>query len=969
MPAKKTRGSGKKKVAKAPTKTAKKKTKSVKAARATGTKRTTKAPKTSKTSRASKASPVAATSGKYYYFFGKGKADGNAQMKDLLGGKGANLAEMTNAGIPVPPGFTMTTEVCNLYYDNNMVIPKTIDKDLEKYMEMLEKITGRKFGDPADPLTVSVRSGAKFSMPGMMDTILNLGLNEATVKGLAEKTGNERFAMDNYRRFISMFGNVVLGIDKDLFEDVITKTKKDRRIKQDSSLQATDLKNIIKKFKGIVKRKSGEAFPDDPYVQLRMARDAVFRSWNNPRAITYRRLNDIPSGLGTAVNVQVMVFGNTGNQSGTGVGFTRNPATGEKEFYGEYLVNAQGEDVVAGVRTPQPIAELANDMPAIHKQLKDITTRLEQHYRDIQDFEFTIQDNELFMLQTRSGKRTAQAAIKIAVDMVKEKLITKEEALMRIDPMQLDQLLHPRIDPKATFDVICKGLAASPGAVSGKVYFTADDVVKVGAKTATILVREETNPDDIEGMNVAVGILTSRGGMTSHAAVVARGMGKCCVSGAEAVRVSAAKKQFQVGRLTVKEGEIITLNGSTGEVVLGKVDTIEPELSGEFNTLMTWADEVRRLKVRTNADVPRDAKQAIEFGAEGIGLCRTEHMFFAENRIPIVQQMILADTTEERQAALDKLLPFQKKDFKGLFEVMQGLPVTIRTLDPPLHEFLPKSEEIEEKIKNLDPKDDEYEEKLEALEKTLKRISELSELNPMLGHRGCRLGIMYPEITEMQVRAILQAACELHKAKKKVFPEIMIPLVGHVNEFKNQKELVNRVAREVITKNKVKNLTYMVGTMIEVPRAAVTADQIAEEAEFFSFGTNDLTQMTMGFSRDDAGKFLGHYVAKEILPSDPFVSIDTNGVGQLVQIGKEKGREARPDLKVGVCGEHGGDPKSIEFFERVGLDYVSCSPYRVPIARLSAAQASIRAKQREKGAKASNKKSTASKKKSTASKK
>jgi len=948
MPAKKTKGSGKKPAAKTPTKTTK--MTAIRTAKKTVKKTATKTTKNT------------IKSGKFYYFFGKGKADGNAAMKDLLGGKGANLAEMTNAGIPVPPGFTITTEVCNLYYDNGMEIPKEIDKDLEGFMSKLEKATGKKFGDPADPLMVSVRSGAKFSMPGMMDTILNLGLNEETVKGVAEKTGNERFALDNYRRFIQMFGNVVLGIDKDLFEDVITKTKKDRRIKQDSSLQATDLKNIVKKFKGIVKRKSGEAFPDDPYVQLRMSRDAVFRSWNNPRAISYRRLNDIPSGLGTAVNVQVMVFGNTGNKSGTGVGFTRNPATGAKEFYGEYLVNAQGEDVVAGVRTPRPIAELANDMPAIHKQLKDITTRLEKHYRDIQDFEFTVQDNELYMLQTRAGKRTAQAAIKIAVDMVKEKLITKEEALMRIDPMQLDHLLHPRIDPKAKFDVICKGLAASPGAASGKVYFTADDVVKVGTKIHTILVREETNPDDIEGMNAAVGILTSRGGMTSHAAVVARGMGKCCVSGAEAVRVNASKKVFQVGRLTVKEGEIITLNGSTGEVVLGKVDTIEPELSGEFNVLMSWADEVRRLKVRANADIPRDAKQALQFGAEGIGLCRTEHMFFAEARIPIVQQMILADTTEERQAALEKLLPFQKKDFKGLFDVMQGLPVTIRTLDPPLHEFLPKAEEIEEKIANLDPKDDEYEEKLEALEKTLKRISELSELNPMLGHRGCRLGVMYPEITEMQVRAILQAACELHKAKKKVFPEIMIPLVGHVNEFKNQKELVDRVAREIIAKNKVKNLEFMIGTMIEVPRAALTADEIAEEAEFFSFGTNDLTQMTMGFSRDDAGKFLGYYVDKEILPSDPFVTIDPTGVGQLVRMGKDKGRATRPDLKVGVCGEHGGDPASIEFFDNIGLDYISCSPYRVPIARLAAAQASIRAKQAEKAAKAAQRKSAAKKK-------
>jgi len=906
-------------------------------------KKTSKVAKTSIASKTSKTSPKQQIANKkYYYFFGAGKADGSADMKDLLGGKGANLAEMTNAGVTVPPGFTLTTEVCTLYYENDMEIPKAIDKDLEKYVTMLEKETGTKFGDPVNPLLVSVRSGAKFSMPGMMDTVLNLGLNEQTVKGIADKTKNFWFALDNYRRFISMFGNVVLGIDKDKFEEVITKLKKNRRIKQDSSLQVNDLKEIVKKFKGIIKRKTGEPFPDDPYMQLRMSRDAVFRSWNNPRAITYRRLNDISANLGTAVNVQVMVFGNMGNDSGTGVGFTRNPATGENEFYGEFLTNAQGEDVVAGVRTPQPIKELKQDMPAIYKQLKDITTKLEKHYRDVQDFEFTIQQGKLYMLQTRTGKRTVQAAIRIAVEMVKEKLITKEEALMRIQPQQIDQLLHPRIDPSAKFDVIAKGLAASPGAASGKVYFTAEDVIKNGAKKPTILVREETNPDDIEGMSIAKGILTARGGMTSHAAVVARGMGKCCVSGAEVIRVSSAKKQFQVGRLIIKEGETITLNGSTGEVILGEVPTIEPEFSEEFAELMKWADEIRKLGVRANADIPRDAEKALKFGAEGIGLCRTEHMFFAEDRIPIVQQMILAETPEERQAALDKLLPFQKKDFKGLFDVMQGKPVTIRTLDPPLHEFLPRKEEVEAKIEALDTKSDDYEEKLEKLNKTLKRIDELSEQNPMLGHRGCRLGIIYPEITEMQVRAIIMAACELRKDKKKVHPEIMIPLVGHINEFKNQKELVVRVANEVIAKLKAKDLTYLVGTMIEIPRAALTADEIATEAEFFSFGTNDLTQMTMGFSRDDAGKFLGPYVQKEILPKDPFVSIDQEGVGQLVQMGIDKGRAARPDLKIGVCGEHGGDPDSIDFFHRVGLDYVSCSPFRVPIAKLAAAQATIR---------------------------
>ncbi|MEW5993575.1 MAG: pyruvate, phosphate dikinase, partial [Candidatus Zixiibacteriota bacterium] len=870
---------------------------------------------------------------KYYYFFGNGKADGDATLGDLLGGKGANLAEMSRAGLPVPPGFTITTDVCRQYYDSSLKVPKEIDKELEEHVALIEKSTGKKFGDPTNPLLVSVRSGAKFSMPGMMDTILNLGLNQETLEGLAKKSDDMRFALDNYRRFISMFGNVVLGIDKDEFEKVITKKKAERRIKQDSSLQENDLKDIIRKYKQIIKRKSGEEFPDNPFQQLRMARDAVFRSWNNPRAISYRRLHDIPTDLGTAVTVQAMVFGNTGNDSATGVGFTRNPATGEKEFYGEYLVNAQGEDVVAGIRTPQPIKELANDMPRVYKQLKDFTTRLENHYRDVQDFEFTVENGKLFMLQTRNGKRTVQAAIKVAVDMVKEKMITKEEALLRIEPHQLDQLLHPSLDPKAKYDVVAKGLPASPGAASGQVYFTADDAVKHGGKTPAILVREETNPDDIEGMSVAVGILTSRGGMTSHAAVVARGMGKCCVSGAEAVRVNVAKKQFQVGKLIIKEGEVITLNGTTGEVILGEVPTIEPELSGEFSEFMSWADEVRRLGVRTNADTPHDSQQALKFGAEGIGLCRTEHMFFAEERIPIVQDMILADSLEERQAALEKLISFQKKDFKKILDVMKGLPVTIRTLDPPLHEFLPRRKEIEDRINELDPKSEDYEEDLARLQKVLSRIDQLKELNPMLGHRGCRLGIVYPEITEMQVRAIMEAACELTKEKKKVFPEIMIPLVGHINEFKNQKEVVRRVATEVMTRYRVKNLDYLVGTMIEIPRAAITADEIATEAEFFSFGTNDLTQMAMGFSRDDAAKFLTYYIENGILPADPFVTIDRKGVGEMVEVGTERGRQARPDLKVGICGEHGGDPASIEFCLEIGFDYVSCSPFRVPIAR------------------------------------
>ncbi len=926
---------------------ARKKTVKKKAATKKSTRKAS-APKKAAKDKATPASKKSAPKGKFYYFFGGGKADGNADMKDLLGGKGAGLAEMTNAGVPVPPGFTITTDVCRLYYENNLEVPKNIDADLEKHVAMIEKEAGKKFGDPSDPLLVSVRSGAKFSMPGMMDTVLNLGLNEETVNGLAEKTGNLRFALDNYRRFISMFGNVVLGIDKEQFENVITKLKKDRRIKQDSSLQEQDLRELVKKFKSIIKRKSGEPFPDDPWEQLRMSRDAVFRSWNNPRAISYRRLHEIPSELGTAVNIQAMVFGNMGNTSGTGVGFTRNPATGEKEFYGEFLVNAQGEDVVAGVRTPQPIKELSDDMPEIYKQLEKITGKLEAHYRDVQDFEFTIQEGKLYMLQTRTGKRTVQAAIKIAVDMVKEKLITKEEAIMRIDPHQIDQLLHPTLDPAAKYEAVAKGLAASPGAASGKVYFTAEDAVKHSAKEKVILVREETNPDDIEGMHAAVGILTARGGMTSHAAVVARGMGKCCVSGAEAIRVNAAKKQFQIGKLAIKEGEVITLNGSTGEVILGEVSTVEPELSGEFSELMKWADEIRKLKVRANADVPRDAEQAIKFGAEGIGLCRTEHMFFAEDRLHIVQDMILAETPEVRQEALNKLLPFQKKDFKALFEVMAGRPVTIRTLDPPLHEFLPDKEEIKKEIEQLDSKSEEYEEDLARLQKTLKRIDDLSETNPMLGHRGCRLGIMYPEITEMQVRAIIQAAIEVKKAKKAVVPEIMIPLVGHVNELKNQKETVVRVANEIIAKSKVKELTYQVGTMIEIPRAALTADKIAEEADFFSFGTNDLTQMTMGFSRDDAGKFLGYYVEKGILPKDPFVSLDIDGVGQLVQMGTDRGRAQKPDLKVGICGEHGGDPATIDFCHRVGMNYVSCSPYRVPIARLAAAQATIRNNSKKK---------------------
>ena len=896
------------------------------------------------TTKTGPAATVAKPRTKLFYLFGGGKAEGTGAMKDVLGGKGAGLAEMTNIGIPVPPGFTITTDACHLFYDNGMALPAWFDADMKEYMAKVEKIMGAKFGDPANPLLVSVRSGAKFSMPGMMDTILNLGLNEVTIDGMIKKTGDQRFVYDNYRRFIAMFGDVVLGIDKPLFEEVIQKKKNEKKIRQDSSLQVKDLQDIIKRFKKIVEERTGEPFPEDPWKQLQMARDAVFRSWNNPRAISYRRLNDIPANLGTAVNVQAMVYGNMGATSGTGVGFTRNPAIGTKEFYGEYLTNAQGEDVVAGIRTPSPISQLKTEMPPVYAQLREITTRLEKHFRDVQDFEFTIQEGKLYMLQTRNGKRTVQAALKIATDMVVEGLISEEEALLRIEPAQLDQLLHPRLDPNAEFTVVATGLAASPGAGSGAAVFTAEDAVRLGsAGKKCILVRQETNPDDIEGMYSAQGVLTSRGGMTSHAAVVARGMGKPCVAGCEQIRVNEAKKRLQIGKLIIKEGEVITINGSTGEVIIGAVPTIEPELSGEFGLMMQWADIIRKLGVRTNADTPTDAAKALKFGAEGIGLCRTEHMFFSEERLPIVQEMILADSVEKRQQALDKLLPFQRNDFKGIFDAMAGHPVTIRTLDPPLHEFLPSHEDVQARIAALEKTDEEYENKLAEIHRLIARIEELHEVNPMLGHRGCRLGIVYPEITEMQVRAIIEAACILTKAGKKVLPEIMIPLVGHVNEFRNQKEIVHRVALETMNKYKVQ-VEYKVGTMIEIPRAALTADEIAAEAEFFSFGTNDLTQMTMGFSRDDAGKFLRYYTDKGILPKDPFVSIDATGVGQLVRMGVAKGRATNPNLKVGICGEHGGDPSSIIFCHEVGLNYVSCSPFRVPIARLVAAQATIREK-------------------------
>ncbi|PIU03968.1 pyruvate, phosphate dikinase [Candidatus Shapirobacteria bacterium CG08_land_8_20_14_0_20_39_18] len=869
---------------------------------------------------------------KFVYFFGEGKADGNGQMKDLLGGKGAGLAEMTNAKIPVPAGFTITTDVCKFFYLNKEKLTAEIQLQISQAVKKLETVSGKKFSNVENPLLVSVRSGAKFSMPGMMDTILNLGLNDKVVVGLAEKTKNPRFAYDAFRRFIQMFGNVVLGIGKEEFEMVLTKKKDDIGAKLDTELVQSDLQDLIGGYKKLIKSKLGKEFPQDPKTQLQMAIFAVFKSWYNSRAETYRKLNKIADDLGTAVNVQAMVFGNLGDDCATGVGFTRNPATGENKFYGEYLTNAQGEDVVAGIRTPQPIVKLAQDMPGVYKQLRDITDRLEKHYRDVQDFEFTIEKEKLFMLQTRIGKRTAQAAIKIAVDMVKEKLITKEEAILRIDPEQINQLLHPILDPKVEKKVIAKGLPASPGAAVGTVVFTADQAVEQGQKGKVILVRKETCPDDIHGMDAAQGVLTGRGGMTSHAAVVARGMGRCCVAGCESIKISEEEKLFKAGDIVIKEGDWISLDGNTGEVIPGKVATVEPSLSGEFGQFMKWADSFRKIGVRANADIPRDAKVAKNFGAEGIGLCRTEHMFFAQDRLPFMQEMILSDTEDDRRVALKKLLKFQKEDFKGLFKEMDGFPVTIRTLDPPLHEFLPKNKKEAEELSKII--------KI-PVEEIMAKTEALHEFNPMLGHRGCRLGITYPEITEMQVRAIITAACELLKEEKiKVVPEIMIPLVGNVSELKDQKELTIKIAEEVIEEQKVK-IQYHIGTMIEVPRAAVTADEIATEAEFFSFGTNDLTQMGMGFSRDDSGKFIKVYLEKKIFADDPFKTLDQNGIGKLIEIGVQKGRSVKPHLKIGICGEHGGDPESIKFCHKVGMNYVSCSPYRVPIARLAAAQASI----------------------------
>ncbi|MFC1485267.1 pyruvate, phosphate dikinase [bacterium] len=874
---------------------------------------------------------------KYVYFFGKGKADGNGSMKELLGGKGAGLAEMTNAEIPVPPGFTITTDVCRYYYANDRKFPEELDQQTLDAISKLEIMTGKKFGDKKEPLLVSVRSGAKVSMPGMMDTILNLGLNDESVEGLAELTGNSRFAYDSYRRFIMMFSDVVLGIEKAGFEEIFHNLKQELGVKLDTEVDAENLKTLVKKFKAMVVEKINKEFPQDTLAQLYMARDAVFNSWDNKRAITYRRLNKIPEEIGTAVNIQAMVFGNMGEDCGTGVGFTRNPSTGVKEFYGEYLLNAQGEDVVAGIRTPHPIQDLEKDMPEVFNQLKEITTNLENHYRDVQDFEFTIENKKLYMLQTRSGKRTAKAAVRIAVEMVKEGLICKEEAIMRVDPASLDQLLHPIIDCSEDLKIIAKGLPASPGAASGTVVFNSEDAVEKAGTGPIILVRLETCPDDIHGMDASRGILTARGGMTSHAAVVARGMGKCCVAGCEDIHVDYNEQEFTVNGNVIKAGDWITLNGSTGEVILGQVKTAPPELTGEFNEFMLWADEYRKLKVRANADIPRDAKTARNFGAEGIGLCRTEHMFFADDRIPIVQQMILSDNKEDRQKALDKLLPMQTEDFYGLFKEMAGYSVTVRLMDPPLHEFLPKREDLMLEIALGKERNEDVRDK----EKLLIRVEELHEFNPMLGHRGCRLGITYPEITGMQSRALFTAACKLiKKEEKQIIPEIMVPLVGNVNELKNQKHIIDKVAKEVMKEYNV-DLKYLVGTMIEVPRAALIADKLAEIADFFSFGTNDLTQMTFGYSRDDAAKFISHYLKNKIMLDDPFQTIDQEGVGKLVDMAVKKGREVKGSLKLGICGEHGGDPASVTFCHKIGLDYVSCSPYRVPIARLAAAQAAI----------------------------
>ncbi|MDV5121076.1 MAG: pyruvate, phosphate dikinase [Candidatus Scalindua sp.] len=913
---------------------------------------------------------------KYIYFFGNGSADGNANMKDLLGGKGANLAEMANLGFPVPSGFTISTEACDAYNKKNKTYPPGLQGEIDKNLLRLEREMGAKLGNAKNPLLVSVRSGAAASMPGMMDTVLNLGLNPDSVQGLIAKTGNERFPWDAYRRFINMFGNVVMGMEHHDFEEIMDRHKKKARVENDTDLSAEQLKNVCEDFIALYKKRTRTNFPLNPKEQLRKAIVAVFDSWNNPRAIKYREIYGIKGLLGTAVNVQAMVYGNMGNDSATGVCFTRNPSTGENKFYGEFLLNAQGEDVVAGIRTPEPISDLQKELPVAYKKLVKIRKDLEKHYKDLQDMEFTIQEGKLFMLQTRNGKRTTHAAVKIAVDMVKEKLIDKRTAISRIDPNQLDQLLHPTFDPKAKRDVIARGLPASPGAAFGRVVFHADDAERLAAKgEMVILVRIETSPEDVGGMHVSRGILTTRGGMTSHAAVVARGMGTCCVAGCGSIQINYQKEAFTVDGKVVKKGDYISLDGTLGEVMLGKVPTVEPALSGDFNKLMKWTDEIRRLKIRTNADTPEDAKRGKDFGAEGIGLCRTEHMFFGENRIDYVRQMILTagnvtsletavketeselDNAPKRKlsllkskakkmkaklktsqklynGALNKLLPMQRSDFEKIFKIMDGFPVTIRLLDPPLHEFLPNEKSLQIELAR----------KMGMTLKEIKdRVNSLHETNPMLGLRGCRLGIIYPDIYRMQVQAIIEAACTVKKNGIKVIPEIMIPLVGTEGEMSVLKKDVETVANRVLAKKGVK-INYKIGTMIEIPRAALTADRIARHAEFFSFGTNDLTQMTFGYSRDDVGSFVPQFVKSGILKKDPFQILDQEGVGQLVKTGIKKGRQTRPDLKIGICGEHGGDPSSIEFCHRNAMDYVSCSPFRVPIARLATAQAVIKEK-------------------------
>jgi pyruvate,orthophosphate dikinase len=913
---------------------------------------------------------------KYVYFFGGGKADGNGKMKDVLGGKGAGLAEMTNAGLPVPPGFTIQTEACREYM-RTATTSKEVERQMDEALAKLEALQGQKLGTGDNPLLVSVRSGAKFSMPGMMDTILNLGLNDKSVEALAKRSNNPRFAADSYRRLIQMFGNVVLDIEKGAFDGVFDAKKKQRKVKLDTELNAKDLQEVIVEYKKVVKKHAQRDFPQDPREQLVMARDAVFRSWQNDRAKHYRRINNIDDMLGTAVNVQAMVYGNLGGTSGTGVGFTRDPAIGTNEFYGEFLMNAQGEDVVSGVRTPVPILELKKIMPDVYDQLREITTRLEKHYRDVQDFEFTIQDGKLYMLQTRNAKRTGLAAVRIAIQMVEEGLINKDEAIFRVEPNQLYDFLVPRLDEKGVkVEVLAKGLPASPGAAVGQIIFTADEVVRSSreaddqntknedaikqgrrAKTNTnfILVRAETTPEDIHGMEVAKGILTSRGGMTSHAAVVTRGMGKCCVAGAGDIDVNEKTREMKVKGQTFKEGDWISLDGTTGRVIKGKLVTLDPSPDDpELQKFMNWADPHRKMKVRANADIPRDAVQARAFGAEGIGLCRTEHMFFGEKKIPHMRAMILADNEKDRRAALKKLLPMQRADFAGVFKAMDGLPVTIRTLDPPLHEFLPRREDLMVEIATLSHADAKQKKELvkryadygakgvgdlkKVLPTLLARVEQLHEFNPMLGHRGCRLGITYPEITEMQARAIFEAAVDCTKKGIKVLPEVMIPLVATLKEMANQGAIVRRVAEEVFKEKGVK-VEYMVGTMIELPRAALVADEIAKEAEFFSFGTNDLTQTTFGFSRDDVNKVLPTYLEEGILKQDPFAALDQDGVGQLVKMATERGHKTRPTLKVGICGEHGGEPSSVEFCYKTGLNYVSCSPFRVLTARLAAAQA------------------------------